>query len=84
MKYRGKTAKISIQAIINEYDGEHGEIKQVFDKVIPLKKKNVQCCIGFIGNDIYIVFPGSKEKADWKDNFKSQPKSIIRNNIVCY
>jgi predicted lipase len=78
---RGKVAKIAIQACINSYEGEHGRVQKVFTKVIPFRKINVQGHFGFVNNDLYIVFEGSDSKADWRDNFKSQPKSMIEHKI---
>ena len=62
--------KRSIQACINAYDGEHGKVRGVFEKVIPFQKGHTQGHIGLIGRDLYIVFEGSDGDLDWKDNFK--------------
>ncbi len=62
-----------LQACINEYSGEYGEQKKVFDRVEPFKIEHVEGHFGELNrmpNTLFIVFRGSDGAGDWIDNFK--------------
>jgi len=73
------TDKELMQACINEYDGEYGKVRKVYDLRKKFKKDHVQGSFGWIDGEpgtIYINFCGSKELLDWWDNFKFWKKNF--------
>lgn len=70
------TIKLCIQACINSYNGEYGEVKDVFEEVVNFKVSHTEGYYAKKDGKLYIVFQGSRGKKDWKDNLKFWRKFI--------
>lgn len=66
-----------IQACINSYEGEYGEVKPLFVSEEKFKSGHTQGIFGYDDRGtLFIVFQGSNEWMDWKDNFKFHKQVI--------
>lgn len=70
-----------IQACINCYNGEHGEVKKIFEITEQHDIDNVEFYFGFSNKKLYIVFRGTDEKKDWKQNFDIKSIDIMGGKI---
>jgi len=70
----------AMQACINAYGGEYGEVKKIFDEELKFNTSHVQGFFGINKDEIYIVFEGSDGTIDWMDNFNfKQVKPVIEH-----
>jgi predicted lipase len=62
--------QLLIQACINSYNGKHGVVRKVFDSEENFEVNSSQGFIGKLGEKTYLIFRGSDEFEDWKQNFQ--------------
>lgn len=62
--------KIACQECINSYEGKHGKVKKVLEKVQSYSFGHTEFRIGKYKDYIIVTFQGSNGKADWFDNLK--------------
>lgn len=71
---------ILCQACINEYKGEHGEVKEtVLTNAVEFSHGHVEGRVGKIGDLTVVVFRGSDGYADWFDNIDFMKKKLPKS-----
>jgi predicted lipase len=63
--------KVYCQACIDEYNGEHGKVKNILNNVTTFKVGHVEGRIGDYDDRKILVFRGSDGWTDWFDNIKA-------------
>ena len=79
MKQNKALFQLLIQGCINDYGGEYGEPKKVFDEVERCDVGNVQGYFGYLKSDpdtLYNITRGTDEKFDWRQNFRFRKPNI--------
>jgi len=70
-----------ITACINDYGGEYGKVKKIFDNTERFDVENVEGYFGYLISEphtLYIVFRGTDEGFDWKQNFKFRKLPVVK------
>ena len=80
-----KLLELMSQEMINTYKGKWGKVVETFDRYEWFEFDNVEGFFGWNDNEpdtIYLLYEGSDEKEDWKQNFKIWRKWTRRSSWV--
>lgn len=70
-----------MQLCINSYNSKWGKVHKVLDVIADYEVDNVQFSMGYKKRDLetlYIIFRGSDEDLDWKQNFKFKRLPLVQ------